>query len=167
MAMQFVTLFRKSRKARSDSGAPEAIADAARRGNMHFEPFKTTRRSRGGHARLGSISCRGDAYRRTLLIQGARSCLQRAKAVATGEATPEQLWIRLLDGRMPFGKVLVAIASKHVRQLWAMLAHEVDYELMLACIIRRIGRHGRLELGVSIHRPRDAVDNGSDPPERT
>jgi hypothetical protein len=62
------------------------------------------------------------------LIQGARSSLQRAKAVATGKATPEQLWIRQLAGRLPFGKVLVAIANKHARQLWVMLAHDVDYD---------------------------------------
>jgi len=87
-----------------------------------------TQHSSGGHARLGEISCRGDAYLRTLLIQGARSSLQRAKAVATEKATPEQLWIRTLDGRMPFGKVLVAIANKHARQIWAMLAHDADYD---------------------------------------
>ncbi len=29
---------------------------------------------------------------------------------------------------MPFGKVLVAIANKHARQVWAMLAHDVDYD---------------------------------------
>jgi transposase len=87
-----------------------------------------TQHSSGGHARLGEISCRGDAYLRTLLIQGARSSLQRAKAVATEKATPEQLWIRTLDRRMLFGKVIVAIANKHARQIWAMLAHEVDYD---------------------------------------
>lgn len=87
-----------------------------------------TQHSSGGHARLGTISCRGDAYLRTLLIQGARSSLQRAKAVATEKATPEQQWIRSLDTRLPFGKVLVAIANKHARQAWAMLAHEVDYD---------------------------------------
>ena len=68
----------------------------------------------------------GDAYLRTLLIQGARSSLQRAKAVNAEKATPEQIWIRQLACRMPFGKVLVAIANKHARQLWAMLAHNVD-----------------------------------------
>ena len=87
-----------------------------------------TQHSSGGHARLGEISCRGDAYLRTLLIQGARSSLQRAKAVATEKATPEQRWIRTLDGRLPFGKVIVAIANKHARQIWAMLAHAVDYD---------------------------------------
>ena len=87
-----------------------------------------TQYSSGGHARLGHISCRGDAYLRTLLILGARSSLQRAKAVATEKATPEQRWIRSLDGRMPYGKVIVAIANKHARQIWAMLAHGVDYD---------------------------------------
>ncbi len=84
--------------------------------------------SSGGHARLGIISCRGDAYLRTLLIQGARSSLQRAKVVAAEKATPEQLWIRNLAARLPFGKVIVAIANKHARQLWAMLALDVDYD---------------------------------------
>ena len=44
------------------------------------------------------------------------------------KSTPEQIWIRQLDGRMRFGKVLVAIANKHARQLWAMLAHDLDYD---------------------------------------
>ena len=87
-----------------------------------------TQHSSGGHTRLGTISCRGDAYLRTLLIQGARSSLQRAKAVRVEIGTPEQIWIRQLDGRMPFGKMLVAIANKHARQLWAMLAHDLDYD---------------------------------------
>jgi transposase len=53
-----------------------------------------TQCSSGGHARLGAISCRGDAYLRTLLIQGARSSLQRAKAVSMEKSLPEQIWIR-------------------------------------------------------------------------
>lgn len=84
--------------------------------------------SSGGKSRPGRISCRGDSYLRTLLIQGARSSLQRAKAVTREKATPEQLWIQALERRLPFGKVLVAIANKHARQLWAMLAHGEDYD---------------------------------------
>lgn len=78
--------------------------------------------SSGEHTRLGAISCRGDGYLRTLLIQGARSSLQRAKAVATAKATPEQLWIRSLAARLSFGKVLVTIFNKHARPLWVTLA---------------------------------------------
>lgn len=84
--------------------------------------------SSGGKTVLGPISCRGDRYLRTLLIQGARSSLQRAQAVAPERATPEQLWIRDLAGRLSFGKVVVAIANKHARQLWAMLARDEDYD---------------------------------------
>ena len=87
-----------------------------------------TQHSSGGHARLGAISCRGDGYLRTLLIQGARSSLERAKRASPDKATPEQVWIRSLACRMPFGKVIVAIAIKHARQLWAMLANDVDYD---------------------------------------
>lgn len=87
-----------------------------------------TQHSSGGKQRLGEISCRGDGYLRTLLIQGARSSLQRAKAIAPEKATAEQVWIRDLAQRLPFGKVLVAIANKHARQLWAMLARGEDYD---------------------------------------
>jgi transposase len=84
--------------------------------------------SSGGRSRLGRISCRGDSYLRTLLIQGARSSLQRAKAVPWEKATPEQRWIQDIERRLPFGKVLVAIANKHARQLWAMLARSETYD---------------------------------------
>lgn len=99
--------------------------------------------SSGGRARLGTISCRGDGYLRTLLIQGARSSLQRAKTVATEKATPEQQWICSLAGRMPFGKVIVAIANKHARQLWAMLADDVDYDPH-ACLRHPMHQQSRL-----------------------
>jgi transposase len=84
--------------------------------------------SSGGKSRLGSISCRGDSYVRTLLIQGARSSVQRAKAITLDKATAEQRWIKDLSSRMPFGKVLVAIANKHAWQLWAMLSRNEDYD---------------------------------------
>ena len=54
--------------------------------------------------------------------------MQGANAVALETASAEQIWIRGLAQRMPFGKVLVAIANKHARQLWAMLARDEDYD---------------------------------------
>jgi transposase len=84
--------------------------------------------SSGGKSRLGGITHRGDAYLRTLLVQGARSSLQRAKAVTIDNATAEQLWIKNLSARTSFGKVLVAIANKHARQLWAILARDENYD---------------------------------------
>lgn len=87
-----------------------------------------TQHTTGGRQRLGAISCDGDAYLRTLLIQGARSSLQRANAVTREKASAEQIWIKSLAARLPFGKVLTAIANKHARQLWAMLARGEDYD---------------------------------------
>ena len=51
-----------------------------------------------------------------------------AQVVAVARATPEQIWIRDLASRLPFGKVVVAIANKHARQAWAMLARGEDYD---------------------------------------
>jgi len=84
--------------------------------------------STGGRARLGSISRSGDSYLRTLLIQGARSSVRRAKLTPHDKATPEQRWITDLATRMPFGKLLVAIANKHARQIWAMLTRGETYD---------------------------------------
>jgi hypothetical protein len=95
-----------------------------------------------------------------LLIQSPRSSLQRAKAVATEKASPEQLLIRSLAGRLPFGKALVAIANKYARQAWAMLAREVDNDAH-ACI-RCTSKPRWFEEPFSILRQREAVDNGSD-----
>ena len=84
--------------------------------------------SSGGHQRLGHISRSGDAYLRTLLIQGERSSVLQASRVPAEKATPEQIWINQLATRMPFGKLLVAIANKHARQIWAMLARGEAYD---------------------------------------
>lgn len=84
--------------------------------------------SSGGKQRLGAITCRGDSYLRTLLIQGARSSWLRARAVSDDHASAEQRWIMTLCARMPFGKVVVAIANKHARQMWALLAYGEDYD---------------------------------------
>jgi len=84
--------------------------------------------SSGGREQLGSITRTGNTYLRTLLIQGARSSVLQAARIPADKATPEQIWINQLATRMPFGKLLTAVANKHARQLWAMLAHEEDYD---------------------------------------
>lgn len=85
--------------------------------------------SSGGKTQLGRISRRGDAYLRSLLVQGARSTLQ-----ATLKKSPEQLnrmqqWTLRLYGRVGYHKTLVAIANKHARQLWALMAKGETYDL--------------------------------------
>lgn len=82
----------------------------------------------GGHVKLGRTTRDGNAYLRTLLVQGARSTHKLAIAADPDNATPEQRWIQALDQRMVYGKVLVAIANKHARQIWAILAHDIDYD---------------------------------------
>jgi hypothetical protein len=48
--------------------------------------------------------------------------------LAWEKATPEQCWIQDLERRLPFGKVRVALANKHARQLGAMRARGEHYD---------------------------------------
>jgi len=74
----------------------------------------------GGRVRLLGISKRGDTYLRTLLIHGARAVLYHAKE-------PGQ-WVQELGKRRPANVVIVALANKMARIIWAMLAHDRAYE---------------------------------------
>jgi transposase len=90
--------------------------------------------SSGGRTRLGRISLRGNVYLRTLLIQGARSTLQAAINAEPSRASRLQRWIIELYGRKGYYKTLIAIANKHARILWAMLAKDERYD---ACAWQR------------------------------
>jgi len=74
----------------------------------------------GGKVRLGSISKRGDAYLRTLLIHGARSVLYHAKAAPTP-------WQKGIQERRPGNVATVALANKMARTAWAIMAHGKSY----------------------------------------
>lgn len=74
----------------------------------------------GGKVRLLGMSKRGDTYLRTLLIHGARAVLQHAK-------TPDP-WLQQLSQRRPPNVVIVALANKIARTIWAVLAHERAYD---------------------------------------
>ncbi|MGY6163853.1 IS110 family RNA-guided transposase [Paraburkholderia strydomiana] len=84
--------------------------------------------SSGGRTRLGHISLRGNVYLRTLLVQGARSTLQSALRADPTHASRLQRWIRQLHERKGYHKTLIAIANKHARMLWAMLAKNEHYD---------------------------------------
>jgi len=84
--------------------------------------------SSGGRTRLGRISLRGNVYLRTLLIQGARSTLQAAINAEPARASRLQRWIIELYGRKGYYKTLLAIANKHARILWLMLAKDERYD---------------------------------------
>jgi transposase len=83
--------------------------------------------SSGGKSRLGAITRRGDAYVRTLLVQGAKSTLKQSLRAQPEIATRLQKWASELHGRAGYQKTLVAIANKNARVLWALLAREESY----------------------------------------
>jgi transposase len=85
-------------------------------------------RSSGGKDRLGAITKRGDAYLRGLLTQGARSTLQVALKRPPEQRSRLEHWIVALHNRVGYRKVLVAIANKHARIIWAILAKGEDYD---------------------------------------
>ena len=76
--------------------------------------------SSGGHNRLGRITRRGDAYLRTLFVQGARSVLH------TAMRHDDRLsrWVVSLQARRGYHKALVAIAAKNARIVWALLSKD-------------------------------------------
>src|SRR5690606_17913341 len=74
----------------------------------------------GGRIRLLGISKRGDTYLRTLLIHGARSVLINAKEPGA--------WVEQLKSRRHTNVVIVALANKIARTIWAVLAHNRPYQ---------------------------------------
>lgn len=85
--------------------------------------------STGGKTRLGRITRRGDAYLRTLFILGAKSALQAALRKPPELRHHLQRWIVDVFGRIGYHKTLVAIANKHARIIWALLAKGEDFDV--------------------------------------
>ena len=80
--------------------------------------------STGGVARLGRITKRGDRYLRTLLVHGARSEMTRTSQ----RLDPKSRWAEGLKRRKGWNKAAVALANKHARIAWSMLAHDQRYQ---------------------------------------
>jgi transposase len=79
--------------------------------------------SSGGKQRLGQITHQGDRYLRTLLVHGARAYLR----VVDKKTDAKSAWARRLKERRHVNVAAVALAAKHARIAWAMLAHGTDY----------------------------------------
>jgi transposase len=80
--------------------------------------------SSGGKTNLLGISKRGDTYLRTLLIHGARSVLFSLKR----DPDRAERWLaRVADRRNP-NIAAVALANKNARTVWALLAHDRDFQ---------------------------------------
>jgi transposase len=84
--------------------------------------------SSGGKQQLLGISKRGDTYLRTLLIHGARSVLLSLKQHA-GQTNG---WLARLVARRNANIAAVALANKNARIVWALLAHERNYDAAYA-----------------------------------
>ena len=80
--------------------------------------------STGGKTKMLGISKRGNRYLRTQLIHGARAALGHFadKPTSTGA------WVRGLMARSHRNVVVVALAAKLARMIWASLRHERAYE---------------------------------------
>lgn len=79
--------------------------------------------SSGGKERLGPITRQGDSYLRTLLVHGARSCLR----FVDKKTDAKSAWAQRLKQRRHVNVAAVALAAKHARIAWAMLAHGTEY----------------------------------------
>ncbi|MGB7931439.1 MAG: IS110 family transposase [Gammaproteobacteria bacterium] len=80
--------------------------------------------SSGGKPLLLGISKRGDSYLRTLLIHGARAVLR----VAERKVGHAQSWLGQLTDRRHKNVAAVALANKNARIVWALLAHDRNYQ---------------------------------------
>jgi transposase len=77
----------------------------------------------GGKDRLGPITRQGDSYLRTLLVHGARAYLR----VVDKKTDAKSEWARRLKQRRHVNVAAVALAAKHARIAWAILAHGTHY----------------------------------------
>jgi transposase len=78
----------------------------------------------GGKPRLLGISKRGNKYLRKLLIHGARAAMPSLARSATALGG----WLRGLLARAHPNTVVVALASKLARIVWAVLRHGREFE---------------------------------------
>jgi transposase len=79
--------------------------------------------SSGGKTQLGRITRRGDAYLRSLLVQGAKS----AVLTAHKRNDPISRWAHALRERSGWQKAAVALANKNARILWAVMTKTERY----------------------------------------
>jgi transposase len=79
--------------------------------------------STGGKAVLGRITKHGNVYLRTLLIHGARAVLQ----FSAKRTDRKSRWVEAVRQRRGANIAAIALAAKHARILWALLARGQEY----------------------------------------
>ncbi|WNV05256.1 IS110 family transposase [Candidatus Methylospira mobilis] len=80
--------------------------------------------SSGGKQTLLGISKRGDTYLRTLLIHGARAVIR----VSEHKLEQANGWLTRIVDRRNKNIAAVALANKNARIVWALLAHESEFQ---------------------------------------
>jgi transposase len=101
---------------------PDAKVFRTARGFAAWIGFNTRQNNTGGKQRSGRISKQGDRTLRTLLINGASAYLRQA--IRRGVTDP---WLAGLLARRPYKVVMVALAAKTARIIWAMLVTGEQY----------------------------------------
>lgn len=87
--------------------------------------------SSGERRQLSGISKRGDRYLRTLLTHGARAVLIAARREARlrpERASPLYRWALAVEARRGYNKATCAVANKLARIIWAVWAHDTDFD---------------------------------------
>ena len=80
--------------------------------------------STGGKTKMLGISKRGNRYLRKQLIHGARAALPHLAAKSTRMGD----WLRNMLARAHTNVVVVALAAKLARVIWAVLRHEKNFD---------------------------------------
>lgn len=102
-------------------GDPHVFKNA--RGFAAWLGITPRQHSSGGKERLGQITRQGEGYLRTLLVHGARAYLR----VVDKKTDAKSDWARRLKERRHVNVAAVALAAKHARIAWAILAHGTEY----------------------------------------
>jgi transposase len=84
--------------------------------------------STGGKQRLGSISKAGERTLRRLLILGSSAVVLHASR----RGAPRGSWLEGMLARKPRMLVVVALANKMARIVWAVLMKQEDYRAPVA-----------------------------------
>ena len=86
--------------------------------------------STGGRSTLCGIAKIGNRYRRTQSAQGACAVIQKAsRHLEQGKDTHlDRFALRLKLNGKPAKKIMIAIANKIIRILWAMLTQRKTFE---------------------------------------
>jgi len=87
-------------------------------------------KSSGGKQKLGATSKMGERTLRRLLIIGARALVRQT----TRRAPPPGSWLARMLARKPRMLVIVALANKMARTVWALLAHNEVYKAPVVAV---------------------------------